>query len=685
MMDTERLIDWTNTIEEIKIFINTFEKDGKAIYYDQLNDLPFQNTPVKVFKIDFNHIAENDVLLDYMGEDIEKFINMVRQSVFFMYKALDKKLAKKLTREIRIVIRNYPNLISMREIDAKYYNKYVTIRGILIRMSAVEMIPLVLVFECPDHHYTIAKAESDFSMEVPTMCVNPTCGSKRLTRVNAVFMDYQILEIQERAEDLPAGMLPKTVSIFVNDELINSARMGDLIEVGGFVRSELSKKVKLGNETQTFRMRLYADYIDPLDKDMVVDISKEEIRKISDKSESKLTDLLVRSFAPNIQGNEIIKESILLTMISAETKTLDDGTNVRRDLNIFLLGDPGTAKSEMGKAAYRIAPKAFYSSGKGASGVGLTAATIKDNVTGAFMLEPGVLVLADGGLAVIDEFDKMRPEDRSALHEVLEQRSVSIAKGGINATLNARAAVIAIANPEYGKYDPYKSMIQNVPTIPIPLLTRFDLIFIVRDIPERERDGEIAKYIVRTHRTTSNPVNGNMLDRQMLSAYLQYAKTLRPELTEEAEDHLVQFYLKMRLNNEMEVITHRQLEGLIRIAIARAKLLLKTQADLYDAKRAIYIMTEMLKNSATNPNTGKIDMMEFNSGKDRGAVTLQQKFMDLFTELTVDGLVQEQDLLDEMKKTGKWSEIEAEKYLVKMSSGFIIYEPMPKKYKRVNQ
>jgi len=252
---------------------------------------------------------------------------------------------------------------------------------------------------------------------------------------------------------------------------------------------------------------------------------------------------LIGSFAPHIRGHEIFKEAILLLIVGSTQRALSDGSKIRGDFNVFLVGDPGTAKSEMFMFCSRIAPRGLYTSGRGSTAAGLTAAVVRDT-SGIIMLEAGAVVLGDQGLVSIDEFDKMRPEDRSALHEVMEQQSASIAKGGIVATLNARTSILAAANPMFGKYDPFKNLTENV-NLPIPLLTRFDLIFVVRDIPQKERDRQIAQHIISQH-GESGPDTTSLIDVDILTKYLAYAKRLDPDLTKGAESKIMEFYLKMR-------------------------------------------------------------------------------------------------------------------------------------------
>ena len=287
-------------------------------------------------------------------------------------------------------------------------------------------------------------------------------------------------------------------------------------------------------------------------------------------------------------------------------------------------------------------------------------------------------------LVCIDEFDKMKPEDRSALHEVMEQQSASIAKGGIVATLNARTSILAAANPMYGKYDPFKNITENV-NLPVPLLTRFDLIFVVRDIPSKERDRNIAKHIIDLH-TPSGTENRSLIDVDILTKYLAYAKRFSPNLTKEAEDKIIDYYMKMRNvdSEEMITVTPRQLEGLVRLATARARLLMKDQVEDEDAQRAIDLMQSMLQDAGVDVNTGKVDLGVL-QGKPRSEVSKMQLFMDVLKSLEGDNkaAVEEKMFIKELEKSGKFTEEEARNYIRRMLREASIYESKPGHYNRV--
>jgi replicative DNA helicase Mcm len=360
------------------------------------------------------------------------------------------------------------------------------------------------------------------------------------------------------------------------------------------------------------------------------------------------------------------------------TKKLEDGSARRGDINVLLVGDPGTAKSEMLKFAAKIAPRGLYTSGRGSTAAGLTAAVIRDK-SGIMMLEAGAVVLGDQGLVCIDEFDKIKPEDRSALHEVMEQQTCSVAKGGIVATLNARTSILSAANPIYGKYDPYKNITENV-NLPIPLLTRFDLIFIVRDIPEKEKDNLIAGHILEIHRDIEHAAKP-AIEIDIFSKYLSYARQIEPTLTQDAIDIMRKYYMDMRKveSEGMITVTPRQLEGLVRLATARARLLLKDKVDIEDASRAIYLVEQMLRTAGVDVNTGKMDVGVL-YGKPQSETNKLKVFTDVFKGLSgsENNDVEEKVLIDELVKTGKFAdENDARKYFEKAKREGQVYERRP--------
>ena len=565
----------------------------------------------------------------------------------------------------------------------------------VVRASEVKPLAKELVFVCPDEHQTKVIQLKGMDVKIPIVCDNPSCKHRdfELKPEASKFIDFQILRLQELPEDLPPGQLPHYIDVTIRQDLVDNARPGDRIILTGIVRVEQESIAGITRgHSGLYRLRIEGNNIEFLGgrgsktsrKIQREEVSPEDEKMIKTLSESpNVYQRLIDSFAPHIQGQSLIKEAILLLIVGSTQRLLGDGSKIRGDINVFLVGDPGTAKSEMLKFCARIAPRGLYTSGRGSTAAGLTAAVVRDK-TGIMMLEAGAVVLGDQGLVCIDEFDKMKPEDRSALHEVMEQQSASIAKGGIVATLNARTSILAAANPMYGKYDPFKNITENV-NLPIPLLTRFDLIFVVRDIPGREKDEKIARHIIELH-TPQGTDKRSVIDVDTLTKYLSYAKRSSPDLTKEAEEKILQYYLQMRNveSEEMITVTPRQLEGIIRLSTARARLLMKDKVEEEDAERAIFLIQSMLQDAGVDVNTGKVDLGVL-QGRPRSEVSKMQLFMDVLKSMEGDNkvAVEERSFVKELQKTEKFTEEEARNYIRRMLREASIYESKPGHYNRV--
>jgi len=568
----------------------------------------------------------------------------------------------------------------------------------VVRASEVKPLAKELTYKCLDKHISKFTLLDGMSLDKAVKCQSPKCPYTNLAIVaeESRFIDFQIVRLQELPEDLPPGQLPHYVNVSMKQDLVDYARPGDRIILTGIVRIEQERVSGVKqSESALYRLRMDGNNIEFIGGRGIKGTRRTEREEISPDEQKiirtlsknpDIYDRLIASFAPHIRGHELFKEAILLLIVGSTQRALSDGSKVRGDINVFLVGDPGTAKSEMLKFCARIAPRGLYTSGRGSTAAGLTAAVVRD-ASGIFMLEAGAVVLGDQGLVCIDEFDKMRPEDRSALHEVMEQQSASIAKGGIVATLNARTSILAAANPMFGKYDPFKNLTENV-NLPIPLLTRFDLVFVVRDIPHEEKDRQIAQHILSQHGTSGTDTT-SLIDVDILTKYLAYAKQNDPVLTKEAENKIMEFYLKMRSvegedKEKMITITPRQLEGLIRLSTARARILLKNQVEEDDADRAIYLFNEMLKNAGIDVNTGKIDIGVL-QGRPRSEVSKLATFMEILKSLEGEpqSPVLEQTFVDELVKSEKFNEEEARNYIRRMVRDATIYESKPGHYNTV--
>ena len=683
--------------DKVKEFLTQFkDPTGSFSYVEQIDQMMPKRA--KYIVVDFNDLVSVPFIESKFVESPDEILNAFSRAIKEILQERFPEYARKIEHDIRARIANFPAERSLRQINSEVITKMTSVSGMVVRASEVKPLAKELTYKCLDKHISKFTLLDGMSLDKAVKCQSPKCPYTNLAIVaeESRFIDFQIVRLQELPEDLPPGQLPHYVNVSMKQDLVDYARPGDRIILTGIVRIEQERVFGVKqSESALYRLRMDGNNIEFIGGRGIKGSRRTEREEISPDEQkiirtlSKNPDIynrLIASFAPHIRGHELFKEAILLLIVGSTQRALSDGSKIRGDINVFLVGDPGTAKSEMLKFCARIAPRGLYTSGRGSTAAGLTAAVVRD-ASGIFMLEAGAVVLGDQGLVCIDEFDKMRPEDRSALHEVMEQQSASIAKGGIVATLNARTSILAAANPMFGKYDPFKNLTENV-NLPIPLLTRFDLVFVVRDIPHKEKDRQIAQHILSQHGTSGTDTT-SLIDVDILTKYLAYAKQNDPVLTKEAENKIMEFYLKMRSvegedKEKMITITPRQLEGLIRLSTARARILLKNQVEEDDADRAIYLFNEMLKNAGIDVNTGKIDIGVL-QGRPRSEVSKLATFMEILKSLEGEpqSPVLEQTFVDELVKSEKFNEEEARNYIRRMVRDATIYESKPGHYNTV--
>src|SRR5215203_4519658 len=673
-------------VNDLEEFLRAYkDRTGNYKYFDRINNLMASNsTSLVVDYIDFDTFKPD--LAKLITNEPDEMFDAFNRAIFNVLYEIHPDYANETQNNIKVRIGNYTVQKSLREINAEVINKLVGVSGMVVRSSEVKPLAKKIGYRCLSCGEITEAQLQGLVLKKPLRCGK--CSEKELEMDpdTSIFIDFQMVRLQELPEDLPAGHLPHYLEVTIIGDLVDQCRPGDRILLTGIVRIEqeqLSQQIK----TSLFRLRMEGNNIEYLggrtaDKNSRtierLEISNEDEKHIFALArKNDAYDILISSYAPHVYGHEVIKEVILLLIVGSVTKRLEDGSARRGDINVLLVGDPGTAKSEMLKFAAKIAPRGLYTSGRGSTAAGLTAAVIRDK-SGIMMLEAGAVVLGDQGLVCIDEFDKIKPEDRSALHEVMEQQTCSVAKGGIVATLNARTSILAAANPLYGKYDPFKNITENV-NLPVPLLTRFDLVYVVRDSPDKEKDNLVASHILEIHRDTEKAARP-AIDIDLFSKYLSYAKQIEPALTPEAIDIVRSYYMDMRrIESEgMITVTPRQLEGLIRLASARARLLLKDVVDAEDARRAIYLVDQMMRTAGVDVNTGKTDLGVL-YGKPQSVVSKEKTFMELFRGLTgaENNDVEDKALVDELVKTGKFSDEEARKYIQKFNREGQIFERRP--------
>jgi replicative DNA helicase Mcm len=634
--------------------------------------------------IDYSDLSRYNSDLAALATKDPKYLEIFSKAALDFLKEEDPEYAKKVEKFFIVRIRNLPEKYPLRKLDVSLLGNLVAVTGIVVRVSEIKPYIIEAAWVCPNNHITFVP-QRERSLKKPLKCRE--CDEKdlfKLDELKSVYVNFQLLRIQELPEELPPGQLPRQLEIKLYGDIVDVARPGDRVTITGILRAEEEYGGR-GGRSRTFNAFIEGNYVEVLGKSPQ-DIIIEKADELKFKELAKRPDwmkLLISSFAPSIYGHDLLKEAILLLIVGAPQIPLPDGTTLRGDINILIVGDPGTAKSELLKYAARLAPRGLYTSGKGTTAAGLTAAVVREK-SGMLMLEAGAVVLADQGVCAIDEFDKMSSTDRQALHEAMEQQTVSVAKGGIVVTLNARTSILSAANPLLGKYDPYKNLAENI-NLPSPLLTRFDLIFVIRDVPERSVDEQIASHIMALRRSRTF-VQKPPLDIDFLRKYLVYCKNINPTITPEAEKMLIDFYLEMRSQSDTQGIpvTPRQLESLIRLAMARARLLLKDKVTEEDAAEAITLTKSMLYTVAVDKKTGKIDMGTITGmpASERSKLEIVfQKYKELSGPSNEP--VELNTLIKALVETKKFNEVEAKMYFSQLESKGVFYMVKPGYYKRV--
>ena len=812
--------------ERFKDFLYNYRerKTGLYKYRERLNTMAIMNQRSLV--IDFDDLLVHDMDLARIVENypdiaIEAASQAIKEILLKEHPDYAESIEKFYPR-----FRGLPKTVPIRRLGSEHIGKMISVEGILVRLTRVEakMIKAYYIHvDSEDRHgfYWPEFGELGERLEKPIAC--PICGKSgrfQLDMTLSKYIDWQKIVVQEKPEEVPPGQMPRSIEVMLTSDLVDIARPGDRVTVNGILRVMPTATAIRGSGKSVFNLYIDANYIDVQQKVLEeIEITRDDEEKIRELARDPwIHEKITLSIAPSIYGHWDIKKAIALSLFGGVPKILRDGTRIRGDIHVLLVGDPGIGKSMLLQYAARLAPRAVYTTGKGSSAAGLTAAVLRDKQTGEYYLEAGALVIADGGVAVIDEIDKMRPEDRVAIHEAMEQQSyhkdfeimlangsyvrigelvdklieenrgkvvygkyteilyvngiklyafdpdtkslkivnvdrvsrhkapkyfikivfsngtnimvtpehpivildgndlttipaekvrigikvpgikvltpnikgnfieltienvekvhnkdskwvyditiepyhlfvshglvlhnsISIAKAGIVARLNARAAVLAAGNPKYGRYDPDRSIADNI-NLPPTILSRFDLIFVMKDIPSPEFDRLMARHILRVHEEAEKirPI----IPPDLLRKYISYARRyIVPRLSSEARKILEEFYVQLRRKGGPRSpipITARQLEALVRLAEAHARMALRNTVTIEDAEEAIRLMSVMLSTVGIDVETGAIDIDTLMLGRPRSQQEKLKVFMETLNELleaSEDGRVSVREL-----------------------------------------
>uniref|UniRef100_A0A182WL62 DNA replication licensing factor MCM7 n=1 Tax=Anopheles minimus TaxID=112268 RepID=A0A182WL62_9DIPT len=632
--------DYAKDKETIKSFLAEFyreEDDGKKnfVYARQLTKIAHREQIQLIVDLD-DLISYRDEVAEAMQMNARRYVKLFSDAVFELLPSYkEREVMNKDTLDIFIEHRlmmqgrlHNPNdardarnnipmelvkrydvyfkapstakAVSIREVKADHIGKLVTVRGIVTRCTEVKPMMTVATYTCDRCGAETYQPVTSMSFKPTIDCPSEDCrvnkagGRLYLQTRGSKFVKFQEVKIQEHSDQVPVGHIPRSLTVMCRGETTRCAQPGDHVVITGIflpIQKTGFRAVVSGLLSETF-----------VDAHRIVCLNKSDEGELNNELTPEELDELAKddfytriasSLAPEIYGHLDVKKALLLLLVGGVDRS-PDGMKIRGNINICLMGDPGVAKSQLLGYIDRLAVRSQYTTGRGSSGVGLTAAVMKDPLTGEMVLEGGALVLADQGVCCIDEFDKMADEDRVSIHEVMEQQTISIAKAGIMTCLNARVSILAAANPAYGRYNPRRTIEQNI-QLPAALLSRFDLLWLIQDKADRDNDLRLAKHITYVHSHGKQPPSRiKTLDMTLIRRYIALCKRKIPVITPELTDYIVNAYVELRRearnSRDMTFTSARNLLGILRLSTALARLRLADTVEKDDVKEALRLL-----------------------------------------------------------------------------------------------
>lgn len=598
----------TEIANRFKSFLRTFvDERGHYTYRERIRRMCEQNK--SSFVVSYTDLANKEHVLAYFLPEapfqmLEIFDKVAKEMVLSIFPTYER-----VTNEIHVRISELPLIEELRTFRKLHLNQLVRTLGVVTATTGVLPQLSVVKYDCVKCGYILGPFVQTQNAEVkPGSC--PECQSMGPFNINmeqTVYRNYQKITLQESPGRIPAGRIPRSKDVVLLTDLCDMCKPGDEVEVTGIYTNNYDGSLNTEQGFPVFATVIIANYLVVKDsKQVVQSLTDEDIATIQKLSKDpRIFDRVVTSMAPSIYGHDFIKRAIALALFGGESKNPGEKHKVRGDINLLICGDPGTAKSQFLKYTEKIAPRAVFTTGQGASAVGLTAYVRRNPQTREWCLEAGALVLADQGVCLIDEFDKMNDQDRTSIHEALEQQSISISKAGIVTSLRARCTVIAAANPIGGRYDPSMTFSENV-NLSEPILSRFDVLCVVKDEFDPMQDQHLAQFVVESH-IKHHPSNEEIVEdsqqqgameipQELLKKYIVYSKeNVRPKLTNIDEDKIAKMYSQLRQESYATgslPITVRHIESVIRMAEAHARIHLRETVQECDVSMAIRMMLE---------------------------------------------------------------------------------------------
>ena len=649
--------------------VNEFEEFFSERYYEDVDRVLREGDESIV--VDFQEMdAFNFELSEFLKDNPNEGIAAAEEGVKGVDLITDE--------ELNVRFSNMPeeDFVYLRNLRSQHLGQFIPVEGMIKRASQVKPEVISAEFQCTNCGEIVEKEQDSSKLKSPYKC--ESCGSRKFEVYEKIMTDTQIVTIEENPESREGSEQPQNLSVRLEGDLVDPDFQkkiipGNVVHITGVLRERPMKK-----DSKKYDIYMESNNIEPTEQEFEqIDLDEEEIEKIEEMAKNPdIFDRIIDSIAPSIYGHREVKKAIALQLFGGVKKGREDGVKSRGDIHILLIGEPGTGKSQLLKFTGELAPKGRYVVGKSSTGAGLTASVVKEESTGEFSLEAGAVVLAHKGMAAIDEIDKMAAEDRSSLHEAMEQQQISVSKANIQATLNAETSILAAGNPKLGRFDPYEPIPQQI-SIGDTLLSRFDFIFPVKDEPDEEKDAKLSSQVLQNHIEPEE--TDAEIDQKELRKYIAYAKKKRPDLTQEAADKIQEFYISMRSRGSDEEngnvpITARQLEALVRIAEASARAELEDEVTEEDAQRAIDILTYCLEQVGVDPETGEFDADIIESGVSSSQRNRLQSVKHLIDKLAGEDEAEIEEVLDKAEDEGIDRE-QAEEVIDRLKRDGELYEP----------